>query len=77
MNFESYIYPSATYSCTTNFEYGDVDYDGVLTSADVTKVMQVILNYSTISSLQKLLADYNQDGAVNLLDVTALMNVVE
>ena len=64
-------------SCDTFLFTGDLDYDGVLTSNDASKIMEVCANYSSISTIQTILADYNQDGKVTLSDVSALLKDID
>lgn len=77
MSYESKKANEIFYSCNTDFEYGDVNYDGVLTSDDVSKIMQAAANHSSVSSLQMILADYNDDGKVTTSDATALLWAIE
>ena len=54
-------------------QLGDVNDDGTINVADVTALIQIVLN-STPVSLD--VADVNGDGSVNVADVTALINHV-
>jgi len=65
------------YSCITDFEYGDLNYDGVLTTDDVSLIMQTITNHPTISNLQRYFADYNGDGVVNMKDASAVSKAIQ
>ena len=59
-------------SITLNMQRGDIDFNGILNSGDA----QIMLNHVTgrivYSNIQNVIGDYNQDGACDLLDVTAL-----
>ena len=52
---------------------GDINGDGLVNVADVTALIQIILN-STPVDLD--LADLNGDGLVNVADVTTLIQIV-
>lgn len=55
-----------------NVALGDVNYDGILTLDDADTILDYIARIVTFSSLQCVLADYNNDGNVNIRDVVAL-----
>ncbi len=59
---------------TLNLQYADVDYDGAVTSSDTTFIMNYIVKNLTPSNLQKILSDYNHDGAIDVYDITAINN---
>lgn len=54
------------------YQYGDVNSDGVITLADVAAVMKHIAGWKNID-IDKIEADVNKDGVANLSDVSALM----
>ena len=53
---------------------GDVDMDGVVTGHDTAMVSRYVLGYITLKEEQLKLADVNEDGVVDLTDVTKLYN---
>ena len=48
-----------------NYRKGDVDGDGVIALADLTKLNQYISGLSGLSGLQQYLADLNNDGKID------------
>ena len=58
----------------TTYALGDVDMDGVVTNDDATMVSRYVLGYITLTEEQLKLADVNEDGVVDLTDVTKLYN---
>lgn len=63
---------SNTYTTYLNLSRGDVDYSGVLTLSDADKIADYLAHLISFSNVQMVLADYNNDGTVDLTDVTAL-----
>lgn len=60
-----------------SLQKGDVDYDGIITSADANIVMNYVAMISSLSNLQYELADYNNDGSVDIADVVGInMNLL-
>ena len=57
----------------TTYALGDVDMDGVVTNDD-TMISRYVLGYITLTEEQLKLADVNEDGVVDLTDVTKLYN---
>ncbi len=60
-----------------NLQLGDLDYDGVLTSDDVTLLRQIINTSTNVSNVKKHLADFNSDGAINSRDTLLLSLQIE
>ena len=58
----------------TTYALGDVDMDGVVTGHDTAMVSRYVLGYITLKEEQLKLADVNEDGVVDLTDVTKLYN---
>lgn len=62
------------------FTLGDLNYDGEITSEDVTILNRYLgsssLRFVDLSNLQLALADYNQDGVVDSTDLTLIQNLV-
>ena len=53
------------------YQCGDVNYDGSVDIADVTTLVDLLLNGGSASNA---VADMNQDGNVNIADVTTLID---
>ncbi len=56
--------------------YGDVDYDGYVTSTDVGMVMEYLGNTRAFTADQKLRADVNGDGVVDISDASDISGYV-
>lgn len=54
---------------------GDVNIDGLITIADVTALVNVLLGKNTSSYSHKA-ADVNEDSMITVADVTALVNII-
>ena len=54
---------------------GSVDFDSNITLTDANLVQKYALGILEPSNLQSYLADYNQDGKVDLTDAKAVLNV--
>lgn len=69
-----------TSTCSPEFTLGDLNYDGEITSEDVTILNRYLgsssLRLVDLSNLQLVLADYNQDGVVDSTDLTLIQNLV-
>lgn len=61
-----------THSTSVNMNRGDVDYSDTLTLNDADIITDYLAHIRNLSNIQKILADYNNDGFVDLTDVTAL-----
>ena len=59
---------------TTDFVLGDVNNDGLVTIADVTALVNIILGKTNEYDIE--IADVNGDQAVTIADVTALVNII-
>jgi C1A family cysteine protease len=59
------------YAC---YDIGDVNYDGSLTSADASLMMEFLTGFQSESRVQHYLGDFNQDGKFTVIDVVALNN---
>lgn len=51
---------------------GDVNMDGNFNVIDALTVLKYCADYVTLTPEQQIIADYNQDGRINSLDVTAM-----
>ena len=60
----------------SEFEIGDVNQDGEVSIADVTSLVNIILNNDSPSAADFPSADVNQDGEVSIADVTSLVSIV-
>lgn len=58
------------------FKLGDVNMDGEVGIADITSLVNIILNNDNPSVADFPMADVNQDGEVGIADVTALVSIV-
>ena len=58
--------------CPKNFKLGDVDMNGKVNSADITKTAAHIKGLKTLNEEQKLRADVNIDGKVNSADIAKI-----
>ena len=64
----------AANSMTATNMRGDVDDDGTLSIADVTILIDYMLEHSTI--LNATNADLDRDGSINIADVTILVDCI-
>ena len=55
---------------------GDVNQDEVLNILDVFNMVNHIINFEGLDSLQQFLADVNEDGVINILDVISVINTI-
>ena len=80
--FRSYVKTtngSTTYGEEKTFKtilLGDVDGDGVLTNADADAIAKHIIG-QTPSGFNKKMADINEDGHINIVDIVWLTNMIE
>lgn len=71
-------FESESHSVKTVFDYskttieGDVDMDGNFNVIDALNVLKYCADYITLTPEQLITADFNKDGRVNSLDVTAM-----
>jgi hypothetical protein len=63
---------SNSYTTLLNLTRGDVDYSGILTLSDADAITDYLAHIIDFSNVQKVLADYNNDGIVDSTDVSAL-----
>ena len=59
-----------------NYLIGDVNNDKEVTIADVTALINILLNGGTSDSVEFKRADVNNDNEVTIADVTALINIL-
>ena len=55
---------------------GDVDGDGSITVADAALVRSYMKGKTTLTSTQKILADIDSTGSINILDIMAILNKI-
>ncbi len=55
---------------------GDVNEDGVITIADVTALVDIILGKVTVTSSLQMRANVNEDDGITIADVTALVDII-
>ena len=55
---------------------GDVNWDGSITIADVTALLNIILGKDTAGAYNHAAADVNADGDITIDDVIALVNII-
>jgi len=60
------------YNPLDDYALGDVNMDGYVNIADVTKIQKSLINLDTLNKSQKILADYNASGTLNIKDATAI-----
>ncbi len=65
-------------NCSMNLQQGDLNYDGAITSQDVT-ILQTFITTSNenVSTLKSYLADLNEDGVLNSRDTILLRLLVQ
>lgn len=66
----------ATSSIKLNMQYGDVDYDKSLTTADAQLVLKIVTGSTIPSNMQKVLADYDKDGEITPQDAQEILKVI-
>ena len=62
----------------SNIKYytlGDVNEDGNITNADAVLVQNYLAKNNQLSAIQKKAADYNEDGIIDINDVTEILQV--
>ena len=73
------IYPKTKFSDSTYCKVvilGDADVDGEITISDVTEVQRYCASMVQFSDEQKLAADVNRNGIVDIADVTAIQQII-
>lgn len=68
--------PAVTFTATASFILADLNSDFEVNIADLTSIIDHILQVRTLSGLDSAKADVNRDGAINVLDVVALQNAL-
>jgi hypothetical protein len=68
--------PSVTFSATASFIVADVNSDFDVNIADLTSMIDHILQVRILTGIDSAKADINRDGAINVLDVVALQNAL-
>ncbi|MBE7064440.1 MAG: hypothetical protein E7384_01325 [Ruminococcaceae bacterium] len=55
---------------------GDVNEDGTVDIGDATTLYNALMGKTTLDDSQKLIADVNSDGSINILDVMMVLNLI-
>ncbi len=58
--------------CKWPSNLGDVDQDGAITFLDAIAIQEYLVNKRTLTDEQKLLADTNQNGQVDIFDESCI-----
>ena len=67
---------AAVASAQQHIALHDINYDGSITIADVTALVNIILGKDTAGTYNHSAADVNQDTNITIADVTKLVNVI-
>lgn len=67
---------SALYDMTDLIEKGDVNQSGAAAISDASLIQKYLAKINSFSLLQKKLADLNNDGKVDIVDVTVLQKII-
>lgn len=60
----------------SEYQLGDVNLDGKITVADATMVLKANVDLVTLTDEQKKLADFDQNGVVNVMDASELQRAI-
>ncbi len=63
---------TSAFAATAPMDYGDANCDGSLDITDVTTIQMSLAKLVTLDYLQNLLADFNHDNEVSVLDATSV-----
>lgn len=63
-------------STGSKYELGDVNLDGKITVADATLILKANVELVTFTDEQKMLADFDRNGIVNVTDVSELQRAI-
>ena len=55
---------------------GDLNTDGIINILDIVRLVNIIVDPSTMSDDEECAADLNSDGIINILDIVTLVNIV-
>jgi len=67
---------AAQFSATASFIIADLNNDFAVDIADLTSMIDHILHRVTLTGIDSIKADVNQDGAINVLDVVKVQNAL-
>lgn len=59
-----------------NFSVGDTNLDGVLDINDATIIGEFLSDIINFNTIQKYLVDVNNDGYINISDVTEIQKIL-
>ena len=55
---------------------GDTNQDGFINIVDVVIMITYVLDNSTLSDDQMIIADLNDDNIINVVDIITLLNII-
>ena len=55
---------------------GDINNDYIVNIADIIKIIYYLLTIESFSTLEFLLADYNDDNSVNIIDINMIIEKI-
>ena len=55
---------------------GDLNSDGILNILDIVRLVNIVVDPSTMTQEEECAADLNSDGIINILDIVTLVNIV-
>lgn len=61
---------------TINTRVGDINYNGVINNYDAQMIIGYDASTIQLSNLQKILADFNQDGIINMADYVGIQQYI-
>ena len=59
-----------------NFRTGDANLDGIFDINDAYIINKYSIGITNLNSIQKFLADFNNDGVINILDSTEIQRML-
>ena len=78
-HYGNVVYPSTVYSNRTStfvFKYGDANLDGVTNTKDATLIQKYLIGKEVLNDTQKLAADVDGDGDVDIIDVNLIQKYI-
>ena len=55
---------------------GDINYDSIINVLDIVRLVNIVINPSTLTDVEACAADLNGDDIINVLDIVMLVNIV-
>ena len=65
-----------TYFFESECTAGDINTDGIINILDIVRLVNIVIDSSTIIPEEDCAADLNADGIINILDIVTLVNIV-